>query len=130
VLFATAFAAIAGAMYVVFALEWPPTTRLVLIGLVAFPLTALTSSFHYYLTELFPTELRGTGVSFCMNAGRLIMVLGPMTVGAVTGAGVSVLDALTWAAFIPVIGFVLMLAGIAIETRGQPLDQPSHEEPQ
>jgi MFS family permease len=35
-----------------------------------------------YLPELFPTELRSTGTSFCYNVGRFIAALGPALLGA------------------------------------------------
>jgi hypothetical protein len=47
--------------------------------------------FTYYLPELYPTRLRGTGAGFCYNAGCLIAAAGPFLVGAIAsrGAGAS-----------------------------------------
>jgi len=42
---------------------------------------ALFAGFAIYLPELFPTQLRSTGVSFCYNVGRFIAASGPFTLG-------------------------------------------------
>lgn len=34
-----------------------------------------------FLTELFPTRIRGSGQGFCYNAGRAIAALFPMLIG-------------------------------------------------
>ena len=48
------------------------------IGLTVF---GVFGSFTYYLPELFPTRLRGTGAGFCYNVGRIIAAAGPFLVG-------------------------------------------------
>jgi len=37
-----------------------------------------------YLPELFPTNLRSTGTSFCYNFGRFIAASAPFTIGQIT----------------------------------------------
>jgi hypothetical protein len=50
------------------------------IGLTVF---GIFGAFTYYLPELFPTRLRGTGSGFCYNTGRLITAIDPFVVGGV-----------------------------------------------
>ena len=45
------------------------------IGLTVF---GVFGSFTYYLPELFPTRLRGTGAGFCYNVGRIIAAARPV----------------------------------------------------
>ena len=54
-----------------------------LIGLTVF---GVFGSFTYYLPELFPTRLRGTGAGFCYNVGRVIAAAGPFLVGTIAAA--------------------------------------------
>ena len=55
-----------------------------LIGLTVF---GVFGSFTYYLPELFPTRLRGTGAGFCYNIGRVIAAAGPILVGSIAAQG-------------------------------------------
>ena len=55
-----------------------------LIGLTVF---GVFGSFTYYLPELFPTRLRGTGAGFCYNVGRIIAAAGPFLVGTIAARG-------------------------------------------
>jgi hypothetical protein len=90
------------------------------IGLSVF---GVFGSFTYYLPELFPTRLRGTGSGFCYNIGRIIAAVGPFVVGAFAARGASgidaAMDALFWVGVAPLIG----LLGLhwVIETKGQAL---------
>ena len=44
-------------------------------------------AFTFYLPELFPTRLRGTGSGFTYNIGRLFAAVGPFIVGSVAASG-------------------------------------------
>jgi hypothetical protein len=81
-------------------------------------------SFTYYLPELFPTRLRGTGAGFCYNVGRIIAAGGPFLVGTVAARGadalVSALQVLFWLGLVPIAG--LFLLPLAIETKGRQLN--------
>jgi hypothetical protein len=48
-----------------------------LIGRTVF---GIFGSFTFYLPELVPTRLRGTGAGFCYHVGRLITPAGPLLV--------------------------------------------------
>jgi MFS family permease len=90
------------------------------IGLTIF---GVFGSFTYYLPELFPTRLRGTGAGFCYNVGRFIAAGGPFLVGAVAARGAdslgSAMQVLFYIGFVPVLG--VFLARRAIETKDQQL---------
>ena len=71
------------------------------------------------LTELYPTELRGTGQGFCYNFGRGIAAFFPTLVGALSarlglGAAIGALAACAY-------GLVILAALLLPETRGRPL---------
>jgi MFS family permease len=70
--------------------------------------------FTYYLPELFPTRLRGTGSGFCYNFGRLVAAPGPFIVGAVA-AQMPATDAILYVALIPLFGLAIL--PLIVETR-------------
>ena len=75
--------------------------------------------FAFYLPELFPTRLRGTGAGFCYNTGRYLAALGPLFTGSVSqGAGLRA--AVSYVALFAVLG--LLVLPFAVETRGQTLE--------
>jgi MFS family permease len=90
------------------------------IGLTVF---GVFGSFTYYLPELFPTRLRGTGAGFCYNAGRIVAAIGPFVVGSVASRGAdalaSALRVLFWVGAVPLAG--LLLLPFVVETRGRVL---------
>ena len=85
----------------------------------------ITASFSFYLPELFPTRLRGTGSGFCFNLGRIVAAVGPFVVGTVSARGANALDAalnvLFYVGWIPIAGLVLM--PWVVETRGRVLPE-------
>ena len=80
-------------------------------------------SFTYYLPELFPTRLRGTGAGFCYNIGRVIAAAGPFLVGSIASRGADALTSAThtlfWVGFVPLAG--LLALPWVVETRDRPL---------
>ena len=90
------------------------------VGLTVF---GIFGSFTFYLPELFPTRLRGTGAGFCYNAGRVIAAGGPFLVGSIAARGADALGAalhvLFWVGAVPFAG--LLLLPIVVETMGRPL---------
>jgi MFS family permease len=106
-----------------FGLSFDPHTRLYMyfpIGLTTF---GVFGAFTYYLPELFPTRLRGTGAGFCYNSGRLIAAIGPFLVGAVASRGAaalpSAMHALTFVGLVPLAGLLVM--PWVLETKGRVL---------
>ncbi len=119
-MFAIYWIASAAAILATFGLDLAPETRLYLyfgIGLTVF---GVFGSFTYYLPELFPTRLRGTGAGFCYNIGRVVAATGPFLVGAIAARGTSAaVDVLFYVGFIPLVGLLFM--PWVIETRGRAL---------
>jgi MFS family permease len=117
------YVAAAASIMAAFGLDLQPHTRLYMwfpIGLTVF---GVFGSFTYYLPELFPTRLRGTGAGFTYNIGRLVAAAGPFLVGSIAASGANALDSamyvLFWVGFVPVVGLLLM--PFVIETRGKTL---------
>jgi MFS family permease len=108
------------AVYGTFGLEHAPYTRLYLMFTVGVTVFGVFGAFSFYLPELFPTRLRGTGAGFCYNAGRIITAAFPFAVGWSIRSGINPLQVLSYVAIAPAIGVVLILAGLAVETREKP----------
>jgi MFS family permease len=116
------FAVSALSILCAFALPLAPLVRLYLLFPVGLGIFGLFGSFTFYLPELFPMRLRGTGAGFCYNAGRVLTALFPFGISLVAQSGQNPLTVVRWAAVLPVIGIALVLSGFVEETRGQPLD--------
>ena len=116
------FLASIAAIYGVFGLDFPPEHRLGLIFFVGLTVFGVFGSFTFYLPELFPSRIRGTGSGFCYNAGRLIAMWGPFAVGYAARTGLNPLEILKWVAVAPLFGVVLLLLGYAEETRDRDPD--------
>jgi MFS family permease len=106
-----------------FKLNLEPHTRLYMYFPIGLTVFGVFGSFTYYLPELFPTRLRGTGAGFTYNVGRLIAAAGPFLVGSIAARGAnaleSAMDVLFWVGFVPVIG--LLTLPFVIETKGRVL---------
>jgi MFS family permease len=119
-MFAVYFALSAASIFVTFGLDWPATVRLWLTFFIGLSVFGVFGSFTFYLPELFPTRLRGTGSGFCYNIGRVVAAAGPLMVGAVAARGVDhAMLAVSYVALAPLAG--LLLLPLAIETRGRVL---------
>lgn len=119
-LFAIYLAGAALAIWGTFGLDWSPETRtglLVLDGLTVF---GVVGAFSFYLPELFPTRLRGTGSGFCFNTGRYLAAAGPYVVGSALGAAPTPMDAIRWVAVVPLVG--LCLVPLIVETAPRNVD--------
>jgi len=98
-------------------------TRLYMFFFIGLTVFGVFGSFTYYLPELFPTRLRGTGAGFCYNAGRIVAAVGPILVGILASRGAAALETelrvLFWVGAVPLAG--LLLLPFALETRGRAL---------
>ncbi|MNN57244.1 Sugar (and other) transporter [compost metagenome] len=73
-----------------------------------------------FLTELFPTRIRGSGQGFCYNSGRAIAALFPMLIGMISQ---HVPLSLGIGGFAAVSYGVVILAALSLpETRGKQLE--------
>jgi len=117
------FLASAVALYITFAAPMDPHTRLYMYFLIGLTIFGIFGSFTFYLPELFPTRLRGTGAGFCYNAGRFIAAGGPFLVGNVASHKADSLKEamhlLTLLAIVPILG--MFLVPFVIETKGRDL---------
>ncbi len=117
------FSLSAVAIMAAFKLDLEPHTRLYMYFPIGLTVFGVFGSFTYYLPELFPTRLRGTGAGFTYNVGRFIAAAGPFLVGTIAARGVNALDSamevLFWVGFVPIIG--LFTLPFVIETKGREL---------
>jgi MFS family permease len=119
-MFGLYFAISAVALFATFGLDLAPETRLAMYFWIGLSVFGVFGSFTYYLPELFPTRLRGTGAGFCYNIGRVLAAVGPVVVGTIAARGPeSTLSALFYVGFVPIAG--LLFLPWVVETRGRPL---------
>jgi len=122
-MFGIYYALSAVAVMTAFGLDLRPETRLIMYFFIGLTVFGVFGSFTYYLPELFPTRLRGTGAGFCYNVGRIIAAAGPFLVGTVAARGAdalgSALNILFFVGFVPLLGVILL--PFAVETKGREL---------
>ena len=100
-----------------FGLDWPPAVRTGLLFLDGLTVFGVVGAFSFYLPELFPTRLRGTGSGFCFNTGRYLAAAGPFLVGRALGVAETPMQAIRWVALVPLVG--LCLVPFIVETAGR-----------
>jgi MFS family permease len=122
-MFAIYFLGSAIALMLAFGLPLDPYTRLFMYFPIGLTVFGVFGSFTYYLPELYPTRLRGTGPGFTYNTGRIVAAIGPFLVGSVAARGANALntalDVLFYVGFVPLAGLALM--PWVIETKDRPL---------
>ena len=121
-MFVIYFLASAAAIYVSFGGGMAPRTALMAMGLVGLTVFGVFGSFTFYLPELFPMRLRGTGSGFCYNVGRILTAAFPFGIGVIMRSGVDPREVIRWVAVVPLIGVLLVLLGFAEETKGHDAD--------
>jgi MFS family permease len=106
-----------------FGLPMDPHTRLYMYFPIGLSVFGVFGAFTYYLPELYPTRLRGTGAGFCYNSGRLVAAIGPFVVGSVAARGAGALggalQVLFYVGFVPLLGLLVM--PWVLETKGRAL---------
>ncbi len=111
-------------LFAAFGLDMDPHTRLYMYFPIGLTTYGIFGAFTFYLPELFPTRLRGTGSGFTYNIGRLIAAFGPFLVGGIAASGANALDSairvLFWVGAVPLIGIATL--PLVIETRGRLLE--------
>ena len=118
-MYAVYFLGSAAALLAAFGLPMDPHTRLYMYFPIGLTVFGVFSTFTFYLPELYPTRLRGTGPGFCYNFGRIIAAIGPFVVGATAARGANALDTamgiLFYVGFVPLIGMLILPS--MVETR-------------
>jgi MFS family permease len=97
-----------------------------MIPLMGFCQLALFGGYAIYFPELFPTQLRSTGTSFCYNVGRLVAAAGPSALGLLTSVVfVGYPEPMRYAGVAMCSVFLIGLLALpfAPETKGQPLPE-------
>jgi MFS family permease len=122
-MFAIYFLASGVAVLAAFGLPMDPHTRLYMYFPIGLSVFGVFGAFTYYLPELYPTRLRGTGAGFCYNSGRLVAAIGPFVVGSVAARGAGALggalQVLFYVGFVPLAGLLVM--PWVLETKGRAL---------
>jgi MFS family permease len=122
-MFAMYFLGSAVSVMAAFGLPLDPHTRLYMYFPIGLTVFGVFGSFTYYLPELYPTRLRGTGPGFTYNVGRVVAAVGPFLVGSIASRGVNALDTamhtLFFVGIVPLAG--LLVIPVMIETRDRPL---------
>jgi MFS family permease len=122
-MFTIYFLGSAASLMLAFGLPLEPYTRLFMYFPIGLTVFGVFGSFTYYLPELYPTRLRGTGPGFTYNTGRIVAAIGPFLVGSVAASGANALntalDVLFYVGFVPLAGLALM--PWVIETKDRPL---------
>jgi MFS family permease len=111
------FFASAAAILATFGMDVAPMTRLQMMSTLGVTVFGVFGSFTFYLPELFPMRLRGTGSGFCYNVGRIATAGFPFAIGVILRSGANPLEIIRWVAIAPMLGVVLIALGVAEETR-------------
>ncbi len=107
-------------IWVTFSWDFEVYTRLYMFGLLGLSLFGVFGAFTFYLPEIFPAYLRGTGSGFCYNVARFVTALGPFVVASIAGTVSStgeILEVVRWVALVPAVGFAVVMAGVGEEPR-------------
>ncbi|MDQ1011768.1 putative MFS transporter [Streptomyces sp. V4I23] len=86
-----------------------------------FFLYTVNSGLYLYSPELYPTRNRAKGAAFGGLCNRLGVILGPVALGAILGAGGSL--AMVFAQFAAVAAVGAVVALLAVETKGRTLEE-------
>ena len=101
------------------------TTMLVFEMLTMFAYQAARTATSALSAELFPTEIRASGYSLCVQVvGQIGWALSPVVIGLLSGPMGGLGNAASMLAFGPVIGVVLVFTMVP-ETRGRTLEELS-----
>ncbi|HVW71307.1 MAG TPA: MFS transporter [Steroidobacteraceae bacterium] len=110
----------AGALFATFGADLAPQTRLTMLHLVGAGVYGVFGTFPFYLPELFPARLRGTGSGLCYNIGRVFAAAGPFLVGIITaaagGSSAVIIHTLFWLGLIP-LAAAISARWLIVETR-------------
>lgn len=125
--FAGAFILCLGVTIFVFNSLHTPTDAYWMLPVMGFVQLSLFGGYSIYFPELFPTRLRGTGISFCYNIVRYLAAAFPLMLGKLNeiflhqGVNEPFRKSATVLSFIFLLGLVALIW--APETKGKPLPE-------
>ncbi len=102
-------------MIIAFSVPMPGVLRLCMFFPVGIFVFGIFAAFTFYLPELFPTAIRGTGCGFSYNTGRLITAAFPFVAGVLLSNGVSPVHVLLGVGGFPCLAFLLSCIPRALE---------------
>ena len=112
ILFFLYFSVAAISILTTFGVDLTPPARLWGYFFIGLSVQGVFSGFTFFLPELFPTRLRGTGSGFCYNSGRFVAAIGPFLVGSISALGANAEDeavrVLFWVGLAPLIGLLVL----------------------
>ena len=111
------FLASSASIFLTFGADLSPEVRLRMMGLVGLTVFGVFGSFTFYLPELFPMRVRGTGSGFCYNVGRVLTAAFPFGIGVLMRGGANPIEVIQWVALVPLVGVLFVVLGLAEETR-------------
>lgn len=119
-----AFLVVSAAGCLLFAVAGEPRWIGAALLVMSFALLGTWGALYAYTPELYPTELRATGMGVAGAMARVGGLLAPSAIALVVGAG--------FATAIALFAVLLALAAVAVsqietETKGRPLDLGAHE---
>lgn len=91
------------------------------IGVFGFFTLGIWAWAPVWLSELFPTRMRGTAIAFCFNAPRLVACIGPLIAGTLIVSLGGYGPAATIISLFFIVGF--LVAPFLPETNGRPLPE-------
>jgi MFS family permease len=96
-----------------------------MMPMMGFCVLSLFAGYAIYFPELFPTNLRSTGTSFCYNVGRFVAASGPFLLGKLTLVYSAQAEPLRYAGLTMCSIFLLGLIILPFcpETKNQPLPE-------
>jgi MFS family permease len=121
-MFGVYFLCSALSIWLTFAVPLTADMRFASMGLLGVTTFGVFGSFTFYLPELFPTRLRGTGSGFCYNTGRFLTAIFPFLIGVLSKRYPNPLEVIRWVALAPVMGLMLLALGLGEETRHSKLE--------
>jgi MFS family permease len=122
VMFALYFLGSSVCVWITFGVNMEPMTRFYAMNLLGLTTFGVFGAFTFYLPELFPTRLRGTGSGFCYNTGRFLTAIFPFLIGSLARYEPNPLLVIRWVAIAPLVGLLFLALGLGHETRGRGLE--------
>jgi len=101
----------------------PNYLRLAMFGPMGLFVYGIFAMFPFYLPEIFPTNVRGIGIGFSYNSGRLITAIFPFLIGWLVKLKLNLLILIMLLSIVSLFGFIFSFFRLVKETKHIELDQ-------